>query len=160
MQIRFLPIILVTSVLNVFSLSTNALEFVHNSGEWIAQLSYSEQILRKEGTLEEGDTVLAEDGSLYDTYLFEGRAGQAISIIITSEDFDTYLILIDPDEQVIAKNDDFTSNDLNSALLLVLPSSGTYQVLVNSFNDTGRGRYVLSVTTIPETDTPSPSATP
>jgi len=160
MLTQFLSTLLSGSILNTPSPTLVASNIAMQGGELIAQLRYDQQILQQEGTLEDGDAILPNDGSLYDSYSFEGRAGQAISIILTSEDFDTYLILLGPDKNVVDQNDDFTENDLNSTLLLTLPNSGTYTVLVNSFNKAGHGRYTLSITSMAETNSPDPSVTP
>src|SRR5690606_9803585 len=39
-------------------------------------------------------------------YTFEGRAGDVVRIALTSNDFDPYLILLDPDGREIAYDDD------------------------------------------------------
>ena len=53
-------------------------------------------LLEVEGQLEDGDQVL-QDGSLYDLHTFEGEAGQFIELRLSSDAFDTYLILVGPD---------------------------------------------------------------
>lgn len=160
MFMRSLSLLLVVSTLYVFSLNSGVSIAATADGVRVAQLSYSEQLLRQEGTLEDGDTILPADGSHYDTYYFKGHAGQAVSIILSSEDFNPYLFLLGPEDNLIKQSDDFTDNDLTATMLLVLPSDGTYTVIVNSYDKTGRGRYTLSVTAVPEPPAPEPSATP
>ncbi|MGF1496987.1 MAG: hypothetical protein ACFB8W_09220, partial [Elainellaceae cyanobacterium] len=46
----------------------------------LAQSVDSAPLLQVEGVLEPGDEVISDNGSLYDTYTFEGRAGQTVSI--------------------------------------------------------------------------------
>ncbi len=108
------------------------------------QFSQAGYLLREAGELRSGDAVLTEDNSLYDEYTFEGQAGQAVTITLESPDFDTYLILVSPDGQVLDKNDDI-GNNTNSALSLRLPASGRYTVVVNARERTGQGRYLLTI---------------
>ncbi|MEO0532958.1 MAG: CHAT domain-containing protein [Cyanobacteria bacterium P01_A01_bin.123] len=98
-----------------------------------------------EGVLEPGDSVLEINGSLHDVYPFEGEAGQTITIQMTSDEFDTYLVLIDAAGQTIGENDDSSFSDTNSTLTVSLPETGTYGIVANAFDDTGRGNYRLTV---------------
>ncbi|MCA1991565.1 MAG: trypsin-like peptidase domain-containing protein [Coleofasciculus sp. S288] len=102
-------------------------------------------ILQEEGILGPGAPVLPTDGSLYRQYRFEGRAGQSVTISLASPDFDTYVALLDSDEQLIAENDDISQSNPNSELTITLPRTGTYSVIVNAYDRTGRGRYRLTV---------------
>ena len=106
----------------------------------------SEVLLRLEGKLEEGDETLT-DGSLYDTYTFEGEAGQFIEIRLNSDDFDTYLILVGPNGEWISRNDD-SFDGLNSAIYIELPQTGTYSVLANVYDSSGEGEYRLAASEI------------
>ena len=101
-------------------------------------------LLEVEGTLETGDQTF-EDGSLFDVYPFEAEAGQTITIRMTSDEFDTYLILIDADGQTVGENDDSTLVDTNSTLTLLLPDKGTYRIIAVAFSNTEQGRYRLTV---------------
>jgi len=106
-------------------------------------------ILQEEGTLGPDSQVLREDGSLYEEYTFQGQQGQTVTISMTSTEFDTYLILFDPSGQVLEQNDDIcdTSSQecTNSEIVIELPSDGTYTILANAYDNTGRGRYTLTV---------------
>ena len=102
-------------------------------------------LLEERGTLERGDDRLPQDNSYYDVYEFEGQAGQSVTLRLESQDFDTYLILVDPDNEPIAENDDANSSDSNSTLSVTLPQDGTYLAIVNSYDARGQGRYNLSV---------------
>lgn len=105
----------------------------------------SQWILREEGELKFGDDVVPSDGSFYDDYQFEGRAGQTVRITLESDEFDTYLVLIGPDGRAIAENDDRNSQTTNSRIRITLPSSGNYQILANAVDNRGRGDYILTV---------------
>ena len=102
-------------------------------------------ILEERGELSHGDTVLPADGSLYDRYQFFGQAGQEVTIDLESVEFDTYLILVDDSDNSIAQNDDIVQGNTNSRIVVTLPQTGNYSIIVNAFDSTGRGRYVLRV---------------
>ncbi|OAB59325.1 hypothetical protein AY600_19305 [Phormidium willei BDU 130791] len=121
-------------------------------------------ILQEQGRLTNRSSRL-RDGSRYNLYEFSGEAGQEIRIQLDSSDFDTYLILIGPDDQPLAENDDRTSGDTNSELVLTLPATGTYRVVANAFDSRGRGDYQVAVyatETARNTaqEKPDPNATP
>jgi hypothetical protein len=107
-------------------------------------------LLQEAGVLEDGDNVLQSDGSLYDEYIFEGEEGQAVSISLTSEEFDTYLAIITPDGQVLGENDDVAPGSTDSALDVTLPLSGPYLVIANGFDSSSRGAYTLEVNLVTE----------
>lgn len=102
-------------------------------------------LLREQGTLGPGSAVLPEDGSFFQEYPIEGRQGQSITVSMASSEFDTYLIVIGPDDRVIAQNDDAAPNDTNSTLTVTLPANGTYRIIANTYDRTGRGSYTLEV---------------
>lgn len=102
-------------------------------------------ILRVEGELSVGDAVIPADGSLYDDYQFEGRAGQTITINMDSDEFDTYLVLISPDGRALKENDDRSPQTTNSTIQITLPSTGKYRILANTVNNQGSGSYTLTV---------------
>ena len=77
-------------------------------------------------------------------YTFQGRAGQEVSIRMTSGDFDTYIILQNDRGEILAENDD-GGDGSNSYLIYTLPENGTYRVLASTFNDGVQGSYQLEV---------------
>ncbi len=101
-------------------------------------------ILQEQGRLTNRSSRL-RDGSRYNLYEFSGEAGQEVRIQLESSDFDTYLILIGPDDQPLAENDDRTSGDTNSELVLNLPATGTYRLVANALDSRGRGDYQVAV---------------
>jgi hypothetical protein len=102
--------------------------------------------LLEKGVLKEGDPVIPSDGSLYDAYIWEGKQGDSLIISLESEDFDSYLAVQSPQGQIIAENDDFSSENSNSGLKVILPSNGVYRIIVNSYDPKGRGDYIITVT--------------
>lgn len=101
-------------------------------------------ILQTEGSLGQGSPTL-QDGSFYQEHSFQGTAGQSVTISLESNEFDTYLIVLGPNDQLIGENDDASSETLNSSLTITLPVTGTYRVIANSYDSTGRGQYLLTV---------------
>ncbi|MEM9452102.1 MAG: trypsin-like peptidase domain-containing protein [Cyanobacteria bacterium P01_E01_bin.6] len=102
-------------------------------------------LLQEEGFLGQGSSVLQSDGSLYQEHSFFAEAGQQVTVVLESNEFDTYLILIGPDEQVIEQNDDAAPGNLNSAITVTLPVTGTYRAIANAYDSSGRGRYSIRV---------------
>lgn len=102
-------------------------------------------ILREQGVLGENSQVLEQDGSLYDQYQFQGRQGQRVTVTMESSEFDTYLLLIDPDGQLVDQNDDGSESSTNSQITATLPADGTYTVVANAYDSSGRGRYTITV---------------
>jgi tetratricopeptide (TPR) repeat protein len=94
------------------------------------------------GQLDENSATLS-DGSYFNVHTFEGNAGTQIQIDLASNEFDTYLLLIGPDGQVIAQDDD-SNGGTNSRVLVTLPTTGTYQILANTYSAGEVGRYTLT----------------
>jgi hypothetical protein len=98
------------------------------------------------GSLDDNDPV-AEDESFYDAYVFRGRAGDRVSIIMRSEAFDTYVVLgrmVDGQFQQIDTADD-GAEGTNSKLDATLDEDGEYVVRANSLNAGATGAYTLVV---------------
>lgn len=101
-------------------------------------------VINQQGALTARDAVF-EDGSLYDQYTFSGRSGQQVIISLESQEFDPYLILLDPDRRRINENDDVSRNNRNSRLVVTLPTTGTYTAVANSYESGKNGRYTIKV---------------
>lgn len=108
-----------------------------------------------ESDLAYGDTVggtITEDGpedpkygDLTATHTFEGSEGDTVEITLSSEAFDTYLILTGPGEDVVAEDDDGGA-EFNSKLVIALPEDGVYTIWVGSYSGESTGEYTLSLT--------------
>ncbi|NEP23597.1 tetratricopeptide repeat protein [Moorena sp. SIO3I6] len=90
----------------------------------------------------ESDTL--EDGSYFQTHSFSGKAGEAITIELTSSEFDADLFLFDPQQKRIIAKDNDGGERKNARVSLSLPSTGTYTVIVTTDKPEERGRYRLS----------------
>ena len=102
-----------------------------------------EQVER--GALEDGDRVIADDGSLYDFYPIEGKKGDSFTISLESDEFDAFVALVDSNGNTIGENDDISQSDSNSQIDVTLPADGVYNVIVNTYDREGKGEYVLTV---------------
>ncbi|MFE4107225.1 tetratricopeptide repeat protein [Almyronema epifaneia] len=111
-----------------------ALGLIVASGVAIASLPVqAQEILQQQGQL----------APVEDEYTFAGEAGQAVTIRLSSSDFDPVLSLLAPNGEEIAVNDDY-GGTLNSTIVITLPSSGTYRVVARSYSGQG-GSYSLTV---------------
>ncbi|MFE1747128.1 trypsin-like peptidase domain-containing protein [Coleofasciculus sp. H7-2] len=108
------------------------------------QTSQNRLLMRQAGILGRGAKVLS-DGSLFQEYSFQGRAGQPVTIALASPDFDTYLILVDQNDRKIAENDNISRSNPNSQLSVTLPRTGVYRAIATASNPRGRGRYLLTI---------------
>ncbi|MEL6814554.1 MAG: pre-peptidase C-terminal domain-containing protein [Cyanobacteria bacterium J06598_3] len=109
-----------------------------------ANSAKAETLLEAEGILTSGDAVL-DDGSLYDQHIFSGSSGQQITVSLESQDFDPYLILLDPEGNRISENDDISRSNRNSQLRIILPTTGEYVVVANSYEAGKNGQYKIKI---------------
>jgi S1-C subfamily serine protease len=101
--------------------------------------------IRAQGMLGPNSRVLSSDGSRYEEYVFEGKAGQQVMISLESREFDPYLMVLGPDDALVGQNDDVASNSLNAGLSITLPADGRYRVIANALDSSGSGRFTLNV---------------
>jgi serine protease Do len=92
-------------------------------------------------TLSPNDPRVA-DGSSYKKFQFVGRAGQRLTVNMTSSEVDAYLALIDPRGIKIAEDDDSAGNS-NARISVILPVSGNYILFANSASPGEYGRFTL-----------------
>jgi S1-C subfamily serine protease len=100
-----------------------------------------------EGQLTTESSTLEADNSYFDAYTFEGKAGQQVVIEMTSSEVDAFLILLAPDGQNLAQDDDGGGSSNARLVVTSLPVDGTYMVLANSYGPGETGRYNLRVAT-------------
>jgi hypothetical protein len=87
-----------------------------------------------------GETVVGEIANDIDTqlYTFNGSEGDTVTITMSAdaEGLDTFLILLGPDGELIAHNDDADAETRNSRIEAVeLPLTGTYIVMASAFEN-------------------------
>lgn len=95
------------------------------------------------GRLEDGDELLPQ-GELADRYSFLAEAGTPIEIEMSSDEIDTYLGLSFPDGTILTNDDDWEETS-RSRLELILPQTGTYQLMATSYAAGELGAYRLAV---------------
>ena len=107
------------------------------------QQSKTSQEWSVNGVLKDNDEILS-DGSYFQLHTFSGEAGETIAIEVSSSEFDSYLIVLDPEENKIAEDDD--GGEGNQAKVTIsLTISGTYTVIVTSYEAEETGSYQLRV---------------
>jgi len=100
---------------------------------------------RVEGRLLESDR--SQSGSAVgatNRWVFDGRAGEGITITEESYEFDACLLLLDPARRQIARADD-NGGFFNALITTVLPATGRYTVIVCGANADQFGTYWLSL---------------
>lgn len=92
--------------------------------------------------LGKNDETLAS-GEYLDRYVFEGRRGLPVTIDLSSEDFDSYLILRSPSG--VQEDIDDTGESFDSRYARVLEEDGLYTILATSYAPGETGRYRLAL---------------
>jgi hypothetical protein len=100
----------------------------------------------EEGQLEDTDNEDEETGKFYDEYVFRGRAGQRVEVVMASDAFDTYVSLgrLDGCDWEELASDDDGGEDTDSRLRHTLAEDGDYVIRATSFGD-NTGPYSLTV---------------
>ena len=112
-------------------------EAVVRAGEVLAQRSEKRDTLEFEGRLDESSPTF-EEGRYFTIHIFEGKAGETIVIESTSDDFDVYLLLLDPDANRIG-------DASNSPVVVTLPVAGVYAIGVTTKIAEEVGNYRMIV---------------
>lgn len=98
-----------------------------------------------EGELAPGDK-LEPDGTLFDSYAFDGKAGQMVSIEMSSRQLDSYLgLFVDGQASPIAYNDNAARRGRDARLDAVLPKDGRYIIVANTVQVGEAGAYRLTL---------------
>ncbi len=85
------------------------------------------------------------EGAFARDYAIRLVAGEQLAIDLTSEVFDTVVILLNAEGKTIAKNDDGIDGTSNSLLFIRIKVSGNYVIRVQGFGDTSGGDFKLKV---------------
>ena len=91
-------------------------------------------------------------GQFFNVYRFEASPGQAISIEMQSEQFNSYLWLLDSNGRVITVNDDKNGQSTagSSEIVFFPPISGSYFIGASSSEPMEMGKYELTLKTTPQ----------
>ena len=96
-------------------------------------------------TLTEKDIPTGEGGFARDYYV-KLQKGDQVAIDLTSDEFDTMLMLIAEDGSTVAENDDGPDGSTNSLLFSRITESGSYIIRVRAFGETSGGKFNLKLT--------------
>ena len=91
-----------------------------------------------------GDGWVLEDGTPAVLYTLRGREGELVRVVLTSQDFDAYLLLLDDQWEILAEDND-SAGGTDAAVQVRLPGTGEYLVVVNTYGAGAEGRFVLAV---------------
>ncbi len=83
-------------------------------------------------------------GSYADRYQFVLGAMASVDILVSSTDFDAFLILRDNSDKLITSDDDFGPD--TDARLNFPMNAGTYYILATTFEDDVVGNYTVTIT--------------
>ena len=100
--------------------------------------------LAQSGRLEPGDATL-DSGEYIDVYEHQLEAGDTVVISITSQEFDPYLVIVDPNDGVDFQVDDSPGAGLNVEEEYTAPISGLFLIIVTSALAEETGSYLLSI---------------
>jgi hypothetical protein len=95
-------------------------------------------------TLTDKDIPLGDGGFARD-YALQLNTGDQIAIEVTSDNFDTVVLLLTKDGKTLGKNDDGPDGTSNSLLFSRIKKAGTYTIRVQGFSDTSGGKFTLKV---------------
>lgn len=98
---------------------------------------------RDEGRLGAASPIV-EDGRPADVWLLDGSAGERVSIVMESVEFDAFLYLLGPGIDGSLSDDDGAGN-LDARLEATLPADGQYIVVATTITRDARGAYSIRV---------------
>ena len=98
----------------------------------------------EDGRLEQGDTQL-ESGEFVDMYVFDGTAGQTLTVELTTSEFDPFLGVLLPSGGAPIENDDCNNRRDQACVGFELQESGRYRIAVTSYGPGETGAYHMSM---------------
>ncbi len=91
---------------------------------------------------------IGDEGTFGQGWDLVGQGGETVVIDLISDDFDAFLLLAGPGLMEVQSDDD-SGGACNARLILELPESGTYRIVVSSVGDAGEGTFTLRTTAEP-----------
>jgi hypothetical protein len=90
------------------------------------------------------ESRVVQDGRPGEAWVLAGSAGQRLSVILESEDFDSYLYLTGPGLAEVLTDDD-GAGSLDSQIDVTLPVDGEYTVVASALSSGSFGAYMIRV---------------
>ena len=112
----------------------------------IAQEESEEVLFSTENRLGPGDQTVS-DGSFVDYYQVRVEEGERVAIVVTADDFDSYLYVTLPAGRE-ETNDDYV--DWNAGFEFIAEETGTLEFGVSSLFSGETGNYTVQVVSLPE----------
>ena len=97
------------------------------------------------------DDIPTGDGGFARDYFVELEKGDQVTIDLTSDNFDSMVMLIAGDGAKVAENDDGPDGTTNSLLFSRISESGKFIVRVRAYGDTSGGKFTLKLTRLKPT---------
>ena len=97
------------------------------------------------------DDIPTGDGGFARDYFVELSKGDQVTIDLTSDNFDSMVMLIAGDGAKVAENDDGPDGSTNSLLFSRISEGGKYIVRVRAYGDTSGGKFTLKLTRLKPT---------
>ena len=85
-------------------------------------------------------------GGFAKDYTIQLQRGDQVAIDLTSDEFDSVVLLLGADGATVAENDDGPDGSTNSLLFSRITETGRYIIRVRAFGETGGGNFRLNVT--------------
>jgi len=97
-----------------------------------------------DASMDAGTPTSALRGSAAHWYRLELEAGQSVTATMTSDAFDTYLILVNELGESVISDDDSAGN-LDARIVYTAPTAGTYTIVATTYSSGSTGAYTLEV---------------
>ncbi len=106
-----------------------------------------QMLMQEAGELSQNDQQApTQQQEFYDAFPVQLNAGQRIVVDLSSNGFDSYLLVLQADtEDVVAENDDFAGSTSRSQIDFTAPAAGQYLIVVTSYQGGETGTYQLAV---------------
>ena len=95
------------------------------------------QASRVNGKLGDSGYISPKDESPLDFYEFSGSKGDVVRVSVSSDDFDPVAWIVEAENEVLLEGGDDSGDGWNAMFKTVLPRTGSYWVVVNSYGSTG-----------------------
>jgi hypothetical protein len=105
-----------------------------------------------QGEIDDADPTHGASGKLGEPVTLTVGDVHSVTVTMTSEELDTYLLVSTLDGEVVAENDDMSDGSYNSQVTESL-EAGTYRVWATTYEGDVTGTYTLSTDAITESET-------